>query len=104
MDNKNFYIDIVIENEKIRNQKMQMAYKTRIEELPKGSLYVRKIKGKDYCYLRYREGSKVIQKYVGTIDQIDTIRSKIKEREHLCDLLKMLENEYKKILKMEAIK
>ena len=98
------YIDVILEKEKLRNENMQLEYMKRISELPKGSLVVRKLNGREYCYLRYREGEKVIQKYVGTIDVIDDIRSKIDERNHLIKLVEMLKEEKERIRKMEAIK
>lgn len=54
--------------------------------------------------MRYREGKKVIQKYAGTIEQEETIRAKIAERKHLIELISMLEEESKRIMKMEAVK
>ena len=62
------------------------------------------LNGRKYCYLRYREGKKVIQKYAGTIEKEDELREKISERKHLEALISMLEEENKRIIKMEAIK
>jgi len=104
MEKKNYYIDIVLKKEKKRNESMLQAYMKRLSELPKGSLVIRKINGKEYCYLRYRDGKKVIHKYGGTINQIDDIKAKIEERNHLLDLIDMLKKENKRIIKMEAVK
>ena len=104
LEKKNYYIDIVLRKEKKRNESMLQAYMKRLSELPKGSLIIRKINGKEYCYLRYREGDKVIHKYAGTINQVDDIKAKIEERKHLIDLIDMLKEERKRILKMEAVK
>ena len=104
MKEKKYFIDTVLEKEKQRNEKMRLAYEKRIIELPRGSLVIRELNGRKYCYLRYRDGKKVIQKYAGTIEQEEMIRTKIAERKHLVELLAMLEEESKRILKMEAIK
>ena len=104
MKEKKYFIDTVIEKEKQRNENMRSAYEKRMSDLPRGSLFIRNINGKKYCYLRYREGKKVVQKYAGTIQQEKTIRNQIAEREHLTDLISMLEEERKRIIKMEAIK
>ena len=104
MKENRYYIDVILEKEKIRNVKMQLSYKKRIEDLPKGGLVIRNINGKEYCYLRYREGNKIIQKYAGKIENVDTIRSQIDERKHLLKLVHMLEEEYERIKKMEGIK
>ena len=82
MKNKKYYIDVVLEKEKQRNENMLSIYTKRLSELPKGSLVIRRINDREYCYLRYREGDKVILKYAGTISKIDDIKSKIDERKH----------------------
>ena len=58
------YIDVILEKEKLRNENMQLEYMKRISELPKGSLVVRKLNGREYCYLRYREGEKVPKQHI----------------------------------------
>lgn len=104
MKKKKYFIDTVLENERKRNENMRQVYKKRISTLPKGSLVVRELNGRKYCYLRYREGEKVIQKYAGTIEQEEIIRDQIAERKHLIELIAMLEEENKRIIKMEAVK
>ena len=104
MRDKKYFIDAVLEKEKQRNENMRLAYEKRIMDLPRGSLVIRELNGRKYCYLRYRDGKKVIQRYAGTIEQEETIRAKIAERKHLTELVAMLEEESKRILKMEAIK
>ena len=104
MKEKKHFIDAVLEQEKQRNENMRLSYEKRILELPRGSLIVRELNGRKYCYLRYREGKKVIQKYAGTIEKEDELREKISERKHLEALISMLEEENKRIIKMEAIK
>ena len=104
MKEKKYFIDVVLEKEKKRNEYMRLEYEKRILELPKGSLVIRELKGKKYCYLRFRKGEKVVQKYAGTIEQEKSIRTQIEERKHLISLVTMLEEENKRIVKMEAIK
>lgn len=104
MKEKKYFIDILLEREKQRNENMILAYEKRIMDLPRGSLVIRELNGRKYCYLRYRDEKKVIQKYAGTIEQEKMLREKIVERKHLVELVAMLEEEKKRILKMEAIK
>lgn len=104
MKEKKYFIDTVLQKEKQRNERMRLAYEKRISDLPRGSLLVREINGKKYCYLRYREGKKVIQKYAGTIEQEEMLLAKITERKHLVKLITMLKEENERIMKMEAIK
>ena len=104
MREKRYFIDAVLEKEKQRNEKMRLAYEKRMLHLPRGSLVIREFNGRKYCYLRYRDGKKVIQKYAGTIEQEEMLRAQIAERKHLTDLISMLEEERKRIAKMEAVK
>lgn len=104
MKEKKHYIDAVLEREKQRNVNMRLAYEKRILALPRGSLVVRELNGNKYCYLRYRDGNKVVQKYAGTIEQEELLRAKINERKHLTGLVDMLNEESKRIAKMEAVK
>lgn len=104
MKEKKYFIDTILEKEKQRNENMRLAYEKRILDLPRGSLVIRELNGRKYCYLRYRDGKKVVQKYAGTAEQEEGIREKIAERKHLSQLLTMLEEENKRILKMEAVK
>ncbi|MBQ9069888.1 MAG: hypothetical protein IJY23_00890 [Clostridia bacterium] len=104
MKEKKHFIDAILKKEKQRNENMRLAYEKRIADLPRGSLAIRELNGRKYCYLRYRDGKKVVQKYAGTIEQEEMIRAKIAERKHLVSLLAMLEEESRRILKMEAIK
>ena len=103
MREKKHYIDVVLEKERQRNEKMRLAYQQRVLELPRGSLTIRELNGRKYCYLRYREGKRVIQKYAGTVEQEATLRSQLEERTHLEELIVMLNEENKRILKMEGI-
>ncbi|MBR3806586.1 MAG: hypothetical protein IKJ13_07135 [Clostridia bacterium] len=104
MEAKKHFIDAVLEKEKHRNENMRLAYEKRILDLPRGSLVIRDLNGRKYCYLRYRDGKKVIQKYAGTIEQEKVIREKISERKRLIGMLEMLNDERERILKMEAVK
>ena len=104
MKEKKYFIDAVLEKEKQRNENMRIAYEKRILDLPRGSLVIRELNGRKYCYLRYREGDKVIQKYAGTIENEEMIRAKITERKHLLRLISMLREENERIKKMEAVK
>ena len=99
-----YFIDAVLEKERHRNETMLSTYRKRLLDLPRGTLIIRELNGRKYCYLRYREGKSVIQKYAGTIDKEESLRQKIDERKHLIELISMLEEENKIISKMEAVK
>lgn len=91
----------VLQDELERNRRMQNRYRKEIDQLPKGSLFRRKIGERHYFYLNYRNEGKVVSKYLGRLDAIhvDDIRKNISERKRYEDLLKKLRDEEKFIEK-----
>ena len=53
--------------------------RARLKELPRGSILKRRIGRKDYFYLNYRNGKRVVSRYLGK-DEPKEIDSGIKER------------------------
>ena len=94
----------VLQDELDRNRRMQARYQQEINQLPKGSLYLRKINHQQYYYLNFRQDDKVIAKYVGKRDdaKIEAVKKGISERKHYEELLKKLSSEEKWLLKALA--
>ena len=82
-------ITSVLNNEAKRNEQMILEYQQLLETLPKGSLICRK----NYYYLKYRDGKKVVTKYIGK-DAEDT-EELIEKRKHAETMMKSLEEELK---------
>lgn len=79
-------------------------YCSQISSLPKGTLTVKKLGGGEYWYLKYREGKKIITKYIGKIsDSVIEIEKQIALRKTLEKMLKELEAELALIRKFEAV-
>lgn len=94
MDELNIIRDTLIE-ELERNERSQRVYAHEIELLPKGSLTVRMRRGLPYCYLKYREGKKVVTKYVGPERRIgEDLRLQIEKRQSLQATLQRLKREH----------
>jgi hypothetical protein len=55
----------VLKEELANSLAMQQNYQKRLEQLPKGALIKKKIKGSDYYYLVYRKDGKVHFDYKG---------------------------------------
>jgi len=91
----------VLQDELDRNRRMQARYQQEIRQLPKGSLYLRKIHHQQYYYLNYRQDDKVVAKYVGKRDnvKVEEVKKGISERKHYEELLKKLSSEEKWLLK-----
>lgn len=104
MERKEYGIDTIIKNEKLRCQELKTQLEKELLDYPRGSLVVRDYNGRKYCYLRYRDGEKVVTKYAGTYKKYDELSALINEREQLVAKIKQLSLEIEKIEKMEAIK
>lgn len=91
----------VLQDELERNRRMQARYHKEIDQLPKGSLFQRKIGGHQYYYLSYRDQSKVVSKYLGKLDDknVEDMKKQVAERKRYEDLLKKLRSEEKFITK-----
>ena len=51
--------------EKQRIDYMLEKYQEALAELPKGTISEKQVKGNTYYYLKYREGKKIVSKYIG---------------------------------------
>ena len=91
----------VLQDELERNRRMQARYHKEIDQLPKGSLFQRKIGEHQYYYLNYRDQSRVVSKYLGKLDEkkVEAMRKQVAERKRYEDLLRKLRNEEKFITK-----
>ena len=70
-------ISTLIFKEKNRNEVMQSEYLKELKSLPKGTIKIKKVNGNEYYYLTYRDGEKIVTKYVGkdkdTLFKIDMV-------------------------------
>ena len=88
-------IQIVVQNEAERNEKMIRQYEELMNNLPRGSLICRK---KEYYYLKYREGGKIHDEYIGKDPKtVADIRNKLEQRKHYSQMLYVLKQEQKAI-------
>ncbi|HXT01332.1 MAG TPA: hypothetical protein VN915_11700 [Elusimicrobiota bacterium] len=60
-------------------RELDQRYRARLKELPIGSVLKRRIGRKDYYYLIYRSGGRVISRYLGKEEPIQ-MEKDIKER------------------------
>lgn len=91
-------IQSVVQKEAERNKNMIRQYEALIEELPRGSLICRK---KEYYYLKYREGTKIHDVYIGKDPKVVAdIRNKLEQRKHYTEMLAALKQEQKAIQKI----
>ena len=99
--NSDSVVYAVLQDELDRNRRMQASYRKELNQLPKGSLYLRKIKQHQYYYLNYREEDKVVSKYLGKRGavEIEGLKQQITKRRHYEGLLKKLGKEETMLMK-----
>ena len=91
-------IEGMLAEERQRNLNMQNSYSDEISKLPKGSVVIKKIGNKEYCYLKYRQRDKFISKYMGhAAENAEKIKDQVNKRRHFEKLLRELKVEYKLI-------
>lgn len=84
-----------------RNKRMTVRYEKEIESLPKGSLFKRKIGSKEYFYLTFRNGEKVVSRFLGNAESFDCtqLKTQLSRRKELQKLLRKLKAEKKELEK-----
>ena len=90
-DRMNMILSTVF-REKQRIEYMLGRYQADLAQLPKGTLSEKAIGQKTYCYLKYRDGKKVISRYIRRED-VDDLRQKIEKRRHIEAMIKSLREE-----------
>ena len=97
-------LKIAISREEVRNEKMIAEYTKELEKLPKGKITPKVINGKSYYYLYFRDGEKIISKYIGK-DENDLIilQEQLARRNQVEEIIKKLKEERMKIKKLEAM-
>ena len=97
-------ISTLLIKEKNRNEKMIIEYTRELDILPKGTINEKKVKDKIYYYLPFREGDKVITKYLGkNEDSLSLIKEQLARRKQLEHMLQKLKEEKIQIKKLEAM-
>lgn len=94
----------VILREENRNENMIIEYTKELETLPRGKITPKRVNGNTYYYLYYRDGKKVVSKYIGKDeDSLTKIRELLVRRSQIEELIKKLKEEKAQIKKLEAM-
>ena len=78
--------------ERERIDRMLAKYQEELEMLPKGTISEKKAGQSTYFYLKYREGKRVISKYVPQKD-VETVREQVEKRRHIETMIRSLQEE-----------
>ncbi len=87
----NLIINTVLQ-EKQRIDYMLEKYQALLANLPKGTISEKLVNGNTYYYLKYRDGKKVVSKYISKKD-IEGLRQQIEKRHHVEAMIKSLQEE-----------
>lgn len=91
-------LEDVLEEEYARSRRLLDLMEQEIGLLPKGSIRMRNINGREYCYLNYRVGDKVKSDYVPAAE-VDDLRAKIERRRALAAAIKEQKQSQKLIIR-----
>lgn len=91
-------LEDVLEEEYARSIRLLGLMEQEIGLLPKGSIRMRNIKGREYCYLNYRVGDKVKSDYVPAAE-VDELRAKIERRRALVTAIREQKQSQKQIIR-----
>lgn len=58
-----------LKEELVHAKRLEKKYRTSLLDLPRGSFIVRKVGNRSYGYLTFREKGRVVQKYLGSMDE-----------------------------------
>ena len=78
--------------ERERIDRMLAKYQEELEMLPKGTISEKKAGQSTYFYLKYREGKRVISKYIPQKD-VETVREQVEKRRHIETIIRSLQEE-----------
>ena len=94
----------VISREETRNENMIIEYTKELETLPKGKITPKTVNGKTYYYLYYRDGKKVVSKYIGKDEEsLTAVREQLTRRSQIEEIIQKLKEEKAQIKKLEAM-
>lgn len=80
---------MVFFREEARNEKMIIEYTKEVETLPRGKITPKTVNGKTYYYLYYRDGKKVVSKYIGKNEgSLTSIREGLTRRSQIEEIMK----------------
>lgn len=92
--------DVIVE-EKNKNLKLLEYYQKNKQEIPKGSVEIKNVRGEKYIYLKYRENDKIVSKYCGKYSENLELIEKIQKRKHVESMIKRITKEIKNIERIE---
>lgn len=94
----------MLQKEKNTNAFMQSYYADLISKTPTGSIIIKRVGNKEYCYLHYKENGKTKNDYCGEASRCSSIAEEVLRRKHYAEMLRRLKKERSKLERMERIR
>lgn len=89
----------VLQEELDRLDRQQAAYERDLQELPKGYISKKNIRGKVSYYLQHRDGGKIVSKWISAED-LPKVEVQVKRRKQLEASLRRVREDQKKLRKV----
>ncbi len=86
----------VLQEELDRLDWQEGVYKAELQELPRGYISKKNIRGRVSYYLQYREGEKIVSRYISSED-VPNIEVQVKRRKQLEDSIRRVKEDRKKL-------
>ena len=91
-------LDEVLIEEYERSKRFKKMYQEKLQDLPKGYLSRKNIKGKVYYYLQYRDGEKIVSQFVPN-ENVESLQKQIEDRRKYEKRVREVEADLRKIRK-----
>lgn len=89
----------VLKEEMDRLERQQLAYEADLQEIPKGYISKKKVRGKISYYLQHRDGNKIISKYISAND-LPKVEEQVRRRKQLEASLRRVKEDKKALRKV----
>lgn len=83
---------MTIKQERQRIEYMLDRYQSELAKFPKGTISTKTTNGKVYHYLKYRDGKKVVSRYIKR-DEVEMVRAQVERRKHIETMIRSLKEE-----------
>ena len=93
----------VLQEELDRLDRQQAAYELHLQELPKGYISKKNIRGKESYYLQYRDGSKIVSKWIPA-DDLQKVEKRVMQRRMVEASLRRVKEDRKKLRKALGVR
>lgn len=86
----------VLQEELDRLERQQAAYEADLQELPKGYISKKNIRGKMSYYWQYRDGAKIVSQYIPA-EEVPGLEEQVRRRKQLEASLRRVKEDRKKL-------